>query len=71
MTTTPDPNCPLCFGHGRYDDDGDRWIECVCVPENNFKNLDGVKGDTLARNPLNAVNQLAKLARPSISVRLK
>jgi hypothetical protein len=36
--TTPDPDCPICFGRGRYDDDGDRWIECVCMPD--LKNLD-------------------------------
>jgi hypothetical protein len=32
--TTPDPACPICFGRGRYDDDVDRWIECICIPEN-------------------------------------
>jgi hypothetical protein len=47
---TPDPLCPICFGRGRYDDDGDRWIECVCMPD--LKNLDdsGVGGDTQTEN---------------------
>lgn len=31
--TTPDPDCPICFGRGRYDDDGDNWIDCICAPE--------------------------------------
>lgn len=34
---TPDQTCPICFGRGRYDDDGDNWIECVCVESKNFQ----------------------------------
>lgn len=31
----PDPNCPVCDGTGRYDDD-DRWVPCACLGELNY-----------------------------------